>query len=124
MCYFKHFSDLFCKLSMQKLQFDVNMPIMLHVPYSTHLCRKIQARTKETIKNAKFNSPQRVELATTKKLQKVPGFLAFNMPTANQKRASSPHRAQSKKTPESPDILKANSQTTSSTRQNKLKNVR
>jgi hypothetical protein len=62
---------------MEKLQFYVNMPIMLYVPYSTHSCRKIQAMTKKTIKKCK------VQLATAKKGQKLPGFHAFNMPAAS-----------------------------------------
>jgi len=61
---------------------------MLYVPYSTKLCRKLQARTKEIIKNAKINPPQR-------KWHKVPVFHALNMPRASQQRASSPQQVQS-----------------------------
>jgi len=43
-----------------------------------------------------------------KKWQKVPGFQAFNMPKASSLQVklalASPHRAQSEKTPEAPEI--------------------
>ncbi|RHN59758.1 hypothetical protein MtrunA17_Chr4g0017311 [Medicago truncatula] len=56
---------------------------MLYVPYSTQLCRKIQARTQEIIKC-------KDQLARARKWQKVPDLHALNMPKASSQQANSP----------------------------------
>jgi len=96
---------LFYKLSKEKLQIDEEMPIMLYVPYSTHLCWKLQARTKEIIKNAKINSPQRAELAQSEKMAETPRISRFqhanSESTTSQLATANPERARSEKTLES-----------------------
>jgi len=47
---------------------------MFYVSLFTQLCRKLQARTKEIIKNAK------VQLAKVRKVQRDPGKYALSMP--------------------------------------------
>jgi len=65
---------------MEKLQFYANMPIMFYVPYSTHMCKKMQERTKKSSKSAKTSSLKRAQLTKARKFQRAPGLLALNWP--------------------------------------------
>jgi hypothetical protein len=105
MCYSRHFSDLFCKLSMEKLQFDVIMPIVLYVPYSTHLCRKIQARSKKSSKKCKDQLTIASSTRQSEKMAESPRIansqLASCESEASKLATTSPKRENSKKSQDS-----------------------